>query len=1015
MSVGYDRMCLVPRLGSGIPLVARTHEMRRLRAAFARAERGEAGAVLLSGDAGVGKTRVLTALGEHVGAGGALVLTGRCIDVREGGLPYLPFAEALAPLGSTTDEVVAAAVRARPALVRLLPQGQGLEPARPAEHGQMTSNDRETMVRPRPEQDLGQLQLFDAVLGVLTEIAGSRPVVILLEDLHWADASTRNLLSFLCSRLRAQRLLIVGSYREEDVHRRHPLRGLLSELFRLATVERVDLLPFGPADARTFVEALADEPMSAEVVADIVARSEGNPFFVEELLASAADCTDLPAGLAEVLLARLERLSPDTRRAVRVVSVANEPVGHTALSEISGLGELELDEALREAVQHHVLVIEDGFYGFRHALLQEAVYGDLLPGERTRIHGAYAGRIKAVPQGRGHDAKLAYHSLESRDLVTALPALLRAMDEAERLGAPGAALGHVEQALSIWDAVAPADRPEDFDELRLLHEASYFAGTSGEPERATAFARSATQALTPDTPPDRAARVWRRLAEALLVLEGTLDECVSAIDSALELVKDTEASSTRAWVFATRAGIMRAVDRREEALDNALTSVADAQAVGAAGAEASALVSLGTLADSAGDAAEARERLRQAERKARDAGALNTEIRATYFLALSYDDEAEFKQAREIAARGVERAEEAGLTWSAFGLELRARLLSLRYLTGDWPDEDTGRAGRGVSGSVAARLLAIWAQIVVSRGRFDEAAKLVAGLRQHWTADIQIALAAGAAGVEMASWRGEHAAAVRRTEELIGWLERIEPGLLAGIRVATLGVSAAAAQAVEARVRGDHALAEAAVAAGEKFLTHGRLAGVMGQPRSGTLGPEGRAWLIRLEAAASGLGGRADAAKWAAAAEAFGYGAVYEQAFCRWREAEALLAAGADADVAAARTALESAHSVAERLGAIPLRDAARDLGHRARVELAGATSASPARSVTDPLTDRERDVLERVALGRTNKQVGEELYISEKTVSVHLSRVMAKLGASRRAEAVAIAYDRGLLTAPAP
>ncbi|WP_143264120.1 ATP-binding protein, partial [Amycolatopsis kentuckyensis] len=149
-------MLLVPRLGSGIPLVARTHEMRRLRAAFARAERGEAGAVLLSGDAGVGKTRLLTALGEHVGGCGALVLTGRCIDVREGGLPYLPFAEALAPLGAATDAVLAAAVRARPALGRLLPQGQGLEEPRTAEHPPMTSNDRETMVRPRPEQDLGQ-------------------------------------------------------------------------------------------------------------------------------------------------------------------------------------------------------------------------------------------------------------------------------------------------------------------------------------------------------------------------------------------------------------------------------------------------------------------------------------------------------------------------------------------------------------------------------------------------------------------------------------------------------------------------------------------------------------------------------------------------------------------------------------------------------------------------------------------------------------------------------------------
>ncbi|SEF34228.1 Predicted ATPase [Amycolatopsis pretoriensis] len=1002
-------MLLVPRLGSGIPLVARTHEMRRLRAAFARAERGEAGAVLLSGDAGVGKTRLLTALAEHVEACGGLVLTGRCIDVREGGLPYLPFAEALAPLGSAADPAVAAAVRLRPALGRLLPQGQGVEEPRPAEHPPMTSNDRETMVRPRPEQDLGQLQLFDAVLGVLTEVSEARPVVILLEDLHWADASTRNLLSFLLSRLRAQRLLVVGSYREEDVHRRHPLRGLLSELVRLATVESVDLRPFGAADARKFVEALADEPMSADVVADIVARSQGNPFFAEELLATQTECNDLPAGLAEVLLSRLERLSPDTRRVARVISVANEPVMHAALAEVSALGELELDEALREAVQHHVLVVlSDGSYTFRHALLQEAVYGDLLPGERSRTHAAYAARILARPQGRGHDAKLAYHSMQSSDLVTALPALLRAMDEAEKLGAPGSALQHVEQALSIWDAVPAADRPEGFDELRLLHEASYFAGTSGEPERAAAFARSATQALTPETSADRAAKTWRRLAEALLALEGTLDEAVAAIDRAWDLVKDTEPSGTRAWVLASRAGFLRILEQPEAALDSARTAVADAQAVGAAGAEASALVTLGTLADSRGDATEAREWLRKAEQKARDAGGPNTEIRAIYFLALSYVDQAEFAEALEHSSRGVARAEEAGLSWSTFGLELRAGQLVLRYVMGDWPDESAGRAGRGVSSAVAARIQAIWAQFVVARGRFDEAAKLITGLRQHWTADMQIPLSAGGAGIELAYWRGEHAEGVRRAEDTIGWLERIEPGLLAGIRMAALGVSAAAAQAADARVRGDQAAAGAAVAAGERLLAHGRMCSVVGQPRSGTLGPEGRAWLARLEAAASCLTGRGDARKWAAAAAAFGYGAVYEQAVCRWHEAEALLAADGDAG-----PALEAAHAVAVRLGAIPLRDAVRDLAHRARVELAGAEPLAPVRAVTDPLTDRERDVLERVALGRTNRQVGEELYISEKTVSVHLSRVMAKLGASRRAEAVAIAYDRGLLTAP--
>jgi len=1013
-------MHLVPRLGSGIPLVARTQEMRRLRAAFARAGRGEAGAVLLSGDAGVGKTRLLTALAEYATAQGALVLTGRCIDVRDGGLPYLPFAEALAPLATSSDQEVAGAVRSRPPLGRLLPQTQQVRqdewvrhagPPAGGEHAPMTTNEREVMQRPRPEQDLGQLQLFDAVLGVLTEVAESRPVVLLLEDLHWADGSSRNLLSFLASRLRSQRLLVVASYREEDVYRRHPLRGLLVELVRLATVERIDLLPFGEADARAFVDALSEEPLSAQTVASIVARSEGNPFFVEELLASSAECSDVPAGLAEVLLARLERLSPDTRRVLRVISVANDEVAHGALTEISGLGELELDEALREAVQHHVVVIEKGYYSFRHALLHEAVYADLLPGERTRMHAAYAARLQSTPQGRGVDARLAHHSLESRDLVTALTALLRAMDEAEKLGAPTAALGHVEQALSIWDAVPESGRPKGVDELKLLHEASYFAGTSGEPERAAAYARSAVQSLTPEVPAQRAAKIWRRLAETLLVVEAQLEEPVDAIGHAWDLVAESEASPVRAWVLSTRAGILRAVGRPEEALQSAQAAVADARAVKAQGAEAAALVTLGALADSRGDYEEARVRLREAEKKALESGALNEELRALYFLALSYDDQAEIAPAMEIYARGMSRAEESGLTWSSYGLEIRARHLFLRYVSGDWPSQNgAGGAARGVSSAVASRMLASWALIIVARGAFAPAEKTIAGLRAQWGVEEQIALSGGAAGVELAYWQGNHALAVSRAQELVAWLQALEPWLLGGIRIGALGIAAATAQAAAARLRGDVKTEASAVQAGEEFIAHVRGCAVNGRPRGATLGPEGLAWLARAEASASGLGGEPDPALWARAVEAFAYGAVYEQAITRWHHAEALLASGTEADTAMAAKVLLPAFEEAERLGAIPLRDALADLAHRARIDLPGVVAVP---SPVNPLTERERDVLERVALGRTNRQVGEELYISEKTVSVHLSRVMAKLGAARRAEAVAIAYDRGLLSTP--
>jgi DNA-binding CsgD family transcriptional regulator len=181
----------------------------------------------------------------------------------------------------------------------------------------------------------------------------------------------------------------------------------------------------------------------------------------------------------------------------------------------------------------------------------------------------------------------------------------------------------------------------------------------------------------------------------------------------------------------------------------------------------------------------------------------------------------------------------------------------------------------------------------------------------------------------------------------------------------------------------------------------------VGTPRTGELGPEGRAWLARAEAEASRLRGPGDAALWRAAVDAFGYGAGYEQAVCRWRLAEALL--GEDRRDEAA-VELRAVDELAERLGARPLRDAVRRLAKRGRIPLG---EAAVLRDSVDPFTPRERAVLALVALGRTNRQVGDELFISEKTVSVHLTRIMSKLGATRRAEAVAIAIDRGLLDEP--
>ncbi|HEY4455546.1 MAG TPA: AAA family ATPase, partial [Pseudonocardiaceae bacterium] len=422
-------MDLVPRLGSGIPLVARTTEIDQLRSALARADSGTACAVLVSGDAGVGKSRLLDELAHYAAEQGALVLSGRCLDVGETGLPYLPFAEVIAQL----QRIDPVAVASRPALGRLLPGLVLTERSEPGEPIAVTPPPGRH--HGQPERDLAQLQLFDALFALLSELAEDHCVLLIVEDLHWADPSTRDLLSFLLSRLRDQRLLIVGSYRSDDLHRRHPLRRLLAELVRLPAVERLDLSPFNTADARAFVAALAETPMPEDLIAQVAEKSEGNAFFAEELMDACLDTDGVPTALADVLLARVERLSPATQALVRLASVAGRRVRHARLQGVAKRVGVDFDEPLLEAVQHNVLQVDRAdFYAFRHALLREAVYGDLLPGERVRLHAAYAQDIAAsIADGgprRGLAAALAHHSLESNDLTTALDASVRAGFEA---------------------------------------------------------------------------------------------------------------------------------------------------------------------------------------------------------------------------------------------------------------------------------------------------------------------------------------------------------------------------------------------------------------------------------------------------------------------------------------------------------------------------------------------------------------------------------------------------------
>ncbi|MEV6609347.1 AAA family ATPase [Kutzneria sp. NPDC051319] len=936
----------MPRIGSGIPLVGRRTELAALESALSAAADGRAGAVLLAGDAGVGKSRLLAELTARARADGVTVLTGRCLDVERAGLPYLPFVEALGRLPESSAS--------------------------------------------RLDDAMEQLRLFEAVHTELTELAAGSVVLLALEDLHWADAATRDLLLFLVSRLNRQRLLVVATYRVDDLHRRHPLRPLLTELGRLSTVDRVELAPFDRADAMTFVSALSDDALADEALRNIATRSQGNAFFCEELIAAYG--TAVPTGLSDLLLSRVERLGRDAQRVVRAASGAGGEVEHSVLQAVAELD--DLDEALREAVQHNVLVTAERGYAFRHALLREAVYEDLLPGERFQLHAKYA-RVVTSP------ASLAYHALQSHDLPTAFKASVQAADMAVELRAPAEALHHVEQALRFFGAV-PDPGVSEYSLQRL---ASRMASAAGDSDRAVAYARSAI-GLADD--PETGAEARHQLVLTLIPLETASAEIAAAVSEAWELVQDRPPSVTRARIIALRArewawygSAGLDIDELERLAEQARD---EAMRVGADDVAVDALITLAVYAEWRDRAEEAQELYRAAATRAAEIGAYAVELRARNNLAVNLSMQGRVQDVLVVANELVERAVEVGLAWSELAIEARVARMAVRFNMGDRAAaeklEDHTTAPRWASMRLEAAALY---ELAVA-GRFEEVDEGAARIMTY-SDDANIVGRVRFARAEAAMWRGDLREAVDESLRLIASIaEAPRASVTKARRAGAMAVGALADMAEQAWRRGDDDAARDAVAEGERVhelaLTEGEYS-LDHQWREDMRNPETACMEARMDAELNRLRDEIDVELWrvaVAAAESF----KYWQASARWRLAEALINDGRREE---AIVELQAAHAEAVHMGALPLRDAVETLAKRARIEVAGVEV-----DTEDLFTPRERATLELVASGLTNRQVGERLYISEKTASVHLSRVMAKLGASSRTEAVSLAYERGLL-----
>jgi len=995
---------------SGRQLIGRERELGRLVALLDQAAAGEPIVALVSGDAGIGKTRLIAELAARAAERDVTVLSGRCAELGDS-VPYLPLADALrnATTGPMTAPGLLEALAARPVLGRLLP-------------------DRGSADQPGADlPGMAQQQLFGAVLGMLAEIAADRPVLLILEDLHWADRSTRDLLTFLSRVLHRERIAIIATYRTDDLHRSHPLRSVIGELLRLPSVTAVELGPLGAAAMAEYLTTLAGRRLEAAAVDEIIRRAEGNAYYAEELLAASDDGCELPAGVAGLLIARVERLSAPAQQVLRAAAVAGRRMDDDIVRQASGLAAPDYEEGLRESVANQLLIPDgDQGYAFRHALIREAVYADLLPGERTRLHARLAelladeARLAAVP---GSAAELAHHYLASHDIPGAFAASVRAGKEAERLAAPAEAHRHFDQALALWDRVNDPEKLAGIDRGWLAFDSAKNTAASGEVARAVHQLRRLYGYLDVEADPVLVNRVAERLAYFLLETE-EVAPAAEAAEAAVNVLPEDPPRWERARALATHAQTLLYIVQDEGPARAKAEQAREAARIAAAPwVEADALVTLGLLEERAGKTKEAISLFTMAHRQALDAGVLGVQLRAAFQLARIYLETGDLPDASKTAHQGIQLAEEAGLGLAPYGLDLQYTHYLAHYADGSWDHAQQVADGFvvRVTSVAEARLSAMALFIDVARGS-PKVADRRAWLRPFWPADGFGAYISRGLLAEHALWKGDAERAAREAAEIVqSQVEYMGGYSPPTIRVAAVGVSAQADIASRARAAGDAVRAAAAVEAAREMVEAAREGAAYRRRPAFVLGVEGRAWLARAEAEWRRAQDDNDPDAWRAVVAAFGPGFVYEGARSRWRLAEALAEAGRRDE---AQQEWRLAFEVADRLGAEPLRAALNDLARRARLRTGmldgssgtgGAGGAAtgqgsgPFASPLAGLTAREREVLRLLAVGRSNREIAAELFIAPKTASVHVSNILGKLGAASRTEAAAIAHREGV------
>ena len=1069
--------------GAGAGFVGRERELEAIFDATAAAAHGRSTTILLEGSSGMGASRLideaLQRIGDpaaHPGRPASVIRADRLPAWR--GAPYAPFRTAL-------DRFLDGHPAAE-ALGLLDPGAEILLPLLPRTAGRLGVTDRRRTTRERLAD-----RILEAFRGVVGRVAAHRPVVLVVEDLHVLDAASRSLLAFLARTLGDRPVTLIGSFQPEALGPGHPLRATLEAIDAgPRPSRRIAVPPLDRADLRLLITGHEGVAPSAPVLLLVAERSGGSPLIAEEVLVARRELSgaSLTVPLVQMVVARAARRTPECRRVLRILALADGPLTPAELGSVAAAYDADLGRpaprssttprrggdgldgdlaaGVAEALAHGFVEMiprragrrgpsgrrsmdeppgdEPPALRIRHELIAAALDADLLPGPRRRMHASLAAVLAARP------AEASRHWHEAHEASHELAGAVAAASEADEVGAAADALVHLERAIGLAGAPVTAGALSTPEEVDLLGRAADAAAAAGDAGRAEAFMEAAIARQADQT--DRAVRadLTARLGFYRLA-GGDRDGAVADFERALELLAPGPGAA-RARLLATFAQVRMLEGEFSEATRLAGDAIA---ATTGAGPDARAWLghatcTLGVVDGWLGRTGTAISRLEEALGIARGLGRLDDAFRARANLATILDLDGRRVDAVEVTSEGIEAAAAAGLE-VAHGNLLRGNAADFLVSLGRWTEaRDMARqaldwAPSGVPLVNAALRLAF---LETETAAGDEAARLLGRLflELETIRDVQYAAPTYQVAASLALWRGDLADAERAARAAWDRIRDTEDWPLAA-RSATTVLRVAAAQVRAAGQRNDLAAISTARAWATQVLGDAeRMVDGAHVPDDAPVRRGATADLATARSYLRSLRGVDDAASWSAAADLWReIEQPYDVAQARFHEAEAILGAtpagGASRDGRLdarldARAPLLEAALIAVELGAIPLLRALADLAERARIdlppaalELAASPPAPPAEEARPPtrrasrrrgpaaaapssfgLSPREEGVLAEIVAGRTNREIGERLFISEKTVGVHVGNILAKLGVGGRVEAATVALRLGLV-----